>query len=697
MPDLRQSDADLDTAAYRRDLWPRDTLRLIADEQNDAPERVVWPRDDDEVAAALRLAADRDLAVVPYGAGSGVCGGAQGRARSMALDLKAMGRILELDTEARTVRVQPGVLGQHLEDWLGVRGWMTAHSPSSISCSTVGGWVAARSAGQFSSRYGVVDDMLLAARAVTPTGTIRAGAWTPDGEEDLLPVLCGSEGGLGVLTELMLRVAPHPEKRWLRGYAFPNLPSAWTAMRRIMQAGLWPSAMRLYDPLDTALNRTTKDKKPHKQREGVGLLGRMREALTRVPTLRGHLADLPLALPGLVNSMVGGLGDEVAMILGFEGPAAVVDAQVAVAQTLLTAGRDLGAGPGERWFGHRHGVSYKLAPVFIAGGFADTMEVAAPWSRLEALHDGVRQAIARHGLVMAHFSHAYPEGCSIYFSFAARGELATYDALWTDALDAAAAAGGTVTHHHGVGQLKSRAAAREAGHALRVWWELKDRLDPEDRMNPGRPFARGVEPAPGPPPDTGSGPVFTVDRQSLMADVDPQASPAELDAALAERGYQLRIRVDRPLARWLPALDRRALDAWECPVFAVQVRFADGASARVGPAPRSAAGPDFRPALLRRAVAERVQVAIRPLTDAPDIVLRPPAGHADARDVRPTWRKDGRWGFAPELEPVADAVGGEPARGRSPRRHPAEPRPPELNPSEPNPSEPRAAAGTETE
>ncbi|RME28508.1 MAG: FAD-binding oxidoreductase [Deltaproteobacteria bacterium] len=257
-PPLATSSAPLDLEAYRRDLWPRLTLATLRGQPGPAPARVAWPRDAAEVRAALRLAEAEDLAVVPYGAGSGVCGGAAGRRDALVVDLKRMNAIRDLDTEARTVRVQPGVLGQHLEDWLGRRGWMTAHSPSSIWCSTVGGYVAARSAGQFSSRYGVFEDMLLAARAEAPAGTIEAGLWTPRGEEDLLPVLCGSEGGLAVVTDTLVRVAPLPEARWLRGYAFDNLQSAWTAMRRIMQAGLWPSVLRLYDPLDTRLNRATR-------------------------------------------------------------------------------------------------------------------------------------------------------------------------------------------------------------------------------------------------------------------------------------------------------------------------------------------------------------------------------------------------------------------------------------------------------
>lgn len=688
---LDRSRDPLDLEALRRDLWPRGTLALArlglahADLPPDAlpppPAEVVWPRDAREVRAALDEAQARGMTVVPYGAGSGVCGAASGRQGALVLDLKRMNRVLDFDPSARTVRVQPGLLGQHLEDWLGARGFMTAHSPSSIACSTVGGYAAARSAGQFSSRYGVFDDMLLAARVESPAASLRLGAWCPPEEEDLLPVLCGSEGALGVFTELLLRVVPLPEVRWLRGYAFPNLASAWTAMRGLLQAGLWPAVMRLYDPLDTRLHRSPSSRPAN---EGRGLLRRMAETVRGAPGLGHHLADLPLALPGLLNGVFGALGQEVALILGFEGPRRLVEGQVTAAQPLLAAARDLGPGPGERWYAHRHSVSYKLAPVFLAGGFADTMEVAAPWSRLEGLHDAVRGAIGRHGLVMAHFSHAYPEGCSIYFSFAGRGDFATYDALWSEALSAAAAAGGTVTHHHGVGPLKARAAAREAGAAVRIWREIQDRLDPERRMNPGRLFPEDEPEVDGPTPPSASGPVFAVDEDSLLAEVDPHAPPESIEEELGRRGLALRVRPDRPLGAWLLAARREALESWERPVFAVQARFHDGRSARLGPAPRSAAGPDLRLALLRRARPELVQVPVRRRpSDGRALLVRSPEGPA-AAEVRPLWSDGGVWALDERQQALVEALELERVEDERPLRGPRRsPDPPDLLPAPP--------------
>jgi alkyldihydroxyacetonephosphate synthase len=614
---IRTSSLPLDTDAYRRDLWPRDTLRMYRGrELPDAPRAVVWPENEEQVAQAITWAEREGVPVVPYGAGSGVCGGASGQAGSLVVDTKRMCRVLEVDTASRLVRVEAGMLGQHLEDALEPTGWMTAHSPSSIMCSTVGGYVAARSAGQFSSRYGVFSDMLHASRTITPSGPVMTGSWANSQDEDLQPVICGSEGTLGIVTEALIRLSPLPRRRWLRGYAFSDLDSAWAAMRGLMQAGLWPSVLRLYDPADTRIGGRAK---AGGSAESGSIFGRIRRAVSVMPGVAQHMLDLPLALPGLVNRLVDGLGEEVLLIVGFDGDEQSIPTLVAHAASHLEAGRDLGAEPGEHWLAHRHEVSYKLAPIFAGGGFADTMEVAAPWSSLPRLYTQVRAAIAEHGVVMAHFSHAYPEGCSIYFSFAGRDSLDTYDQLWSDGLAAATAAGGTVTHHHGVGQLKALPATHEKGAAIEIWSELQAQLDPRGTMNPDRLFVEGIPPLDGPPSPSG-GPVFEIDKRSRLATVDPRTPPDRLASALAEHGFKLRHAPNQPLLTWLGGLRPSTLRRFEDPLFSVQARMASGQSVSLGRAPRSAAGPDLRWALLRRATVESVEVSVLPIGQSGDFL-----------------------------------------------------------------------------
>jgi alkyldihydroxyacetonephosphate synthase len=607
----------LDLRASARDLWPRTTLAAALGQPPPLPAAVCWPETHEQVAALLAWAQRAGVPIVPWGAGSGVCGGAAGPPGAVVVDLKRMHGILALDRERRVVRVEPGVLGQHLEDWLEERGFATRHSPSSIWCSSVGGWAAARSAGQFSSLYGKFEDMVLGMRVATPTGTHLTGVHCPPCDEDYGPLFLGSEGTLGIITQIEARVVPLPTHRWLRAFAFPDLQSAWAAMRAVMQAESWPAVVRLYCPVDTRIGGRLGSRK---ERAAPGPLRRALHAgshrllagLDDLEAVRRRELAFGLAAPRALNRIAEALGREVMLILGWEGHPEVVHAQVQAALQLLSCGRDLGPEPGEHWYAHRHDVSWKLAPVFERGGFADTMEVAATWSRLGALYLGVRAALARHAAVMAHFSHAYPEGCSIYFSFAGTGDLDRYDAAWHDALEAVARAGGTVTHHHGVGALKARAATRELGNALEVYQRRKARLDPGGVMNPGRLFGPTPPAQPGPPRPATPGPVFALHAQDLLAEVDPWAAPEAIEAALTRSGFALRLRPDRPLGAWLPRWRPSAAERHEQPCFGLQARFADGRAARLGLAPRSAAGPDLRWGLLRDARAEAVEVPLVP-------------------------------------------------------------------------------------
>lgn len=652
------STAGPDRAAAARDLWPRGTLQLRAGRALVEPAAVAWPRSGAEVRSLLRIARASGTPVVTYGAGSGVCGGAAGMADALVLDTKRMRRVLELDEARGLVRVEPGLLGQHLEDWLEARGWRTAHSPSSIMCSTVGGWAAARSAGQFSSRYGVVADMLVAAAMETPTGPLLGGAWAPRGRPDPLPLMVGSEGSLGVFTELVFRVHRPPEARWLRGVAFPTLEAAWEAMRRLMQAELWPSVLRLYDPVDTRIAGASRTGSGQRQRP---LLDRIREAINRMPGLRRHLLDVPLAMPRLLNRIADRIGDEVFLILGFEGSQGLVDASVAAATPILATGRDLGAEPGERWYAHRHDVSYKLAPIFAAGGWADTMEVAASWSVLPELHEKVRRAISDHAVVMAHFSHAYPEGCSIYFSFAGGGEHETYDACWAAALAAARAAGGTVTHHHGVGQLKAAEAAREAGPAIQLFRALQHEVDPEGLLNPGRMHPPSVDPTieeSGEAVPETAGAVLSLDRESGVARVRADAAPGEVDRALQVQEARLVHRLDRPAGAWLAALRVGAVPFWNTAVMGVQAVLDDGRRVVLPGVPRSAAGPDLRRTLCAHATPEWVELPVVSTRVPPTVVEAPPEGRASALfgALRPTWVGEGAWAFSGPAGPARAAL-----------------------------------------
>lgn len=608
--------------AHARDLWPRATLALAsASTLPPCPEAVAFPEDEDQVAACLEWAQEERVAVVPWGAGSGVCGAAAGMAGSLALDLKRLRHLDPVNAAARTVRVGPGVLGQHLEDTLERQGWATRHSPSSIWCSTVGGWAASRSAGQFSSKYGKFEDMVAALRVVSPAGRFGTGTWA-DGE-DLQPWVLGAEGQLGVITDLSVRVVPLPRARRVRGWRFATVEAAWEAMRAVVQADLHPAVVRLYDPVDTKIAGKGS---AQKHASGARWLGGLRASLEGVPGVRERLLTLPLALPRLVNALARGIASGCVLIVGWEGEPEPVAVLAGHGERLLRegGGEDLGEELGEHWYAHRHDVSYKLAPIFERGGFADTMEVAAPWSALPRLYADVRAALGRHALVMAHFSHVYREACSIYFSFAGTGDLAVYDAAWRDALDAAAAVGGTALHHHGVGQLKAAAAARELAGAAPRFRELKARLDPHEILSPGRLFPPIEAPEPGPPE-------IRVDEISRSATLPAHQPAGERDAWLAERGWALRHPVPVALADAM-GLPRAP---WETPVLGASVRLPTG-RAVFPPVPRSAAGPDARETF-PAAAYETITVPVVPLAELSER-LELSFDAAVLRDVRPARR-----------------------------------------------------------
>lgn len=483
-----------DRVAYAKDLWPRNVIAARAGIAAPAPPAVVvWPRTTQEVVGVVRYAAERRIPLVPFGAGSGVCAGVQPAERAIVLDVKRMRAIEQVDRDALVIRAQAGILGQHLEDALEARGLTLGHFPSSIYCSTLGGWIAARSAGQCSGRYGKIEDMVLALECVDGTGEVRRPV-RGGADAALLPLVIGSEGTLAVITRADLRIAPAPPARRFASFVFPTTEAGLSAIRRIYQAGLRPAVARLYDPFDSMLaRRARRPKRDKRAHEGA-------EIAPRPPRRGGGLArrliGSALRFPSALNRVLDGLPDEVfggaMLILVWEADPGIADAEhdEAVRIARDVGARDGGEGPARRWLEHRHSVSYRQSPMFDSGAFVDTMEVASTWSRLVPMFHAVRAALCRHVFVMAHFSHAYPDGASIYFTFAGSGKndersFETYDAAWREALGAVVDSGGTLSHHHGVGRSKAAAMAREHGPGRDALRAIAAALDPQGIMNPG--------------------------------------------------------------------------------------------------------------------------------------------------------------------------------------------------------------------
>jgi alkyldihydroxyacetonephosphate synthase len=617
LPGITLSDSTPDKLAYSRDLWPRrllDVRRGRAGQHQ--PALVVWPRNADDVVTLVRLARHEGFSLVPFGAGSGVCGGIEPAPDTVVVDLKLM-RDWTIDRDRPLIDVGPGAAGSTLEEDVQRAGFTIGHFPSSILCSTPGGWIAARGAGQCSGLYGKIEDMVVSLECVLGTGELVELERRFDGP-NMIPFVVGSEGTLGIVTRAKLRLHPAPASRSFTAFSFADIRAGWDAMRTLFQAGLRPAVSRLYDPIDSTIMKqgsvrsgAAKPKRAPGARRGRGrsLLG---------PLFRGVLRA-PRALNAAIEAAEGNLLGGCTLVLVFEGQGDDVHADRERADVLcrLAGGQSLGEGPARKWFAHRYSVSYRQAPVFRMGAFSDTMEVAAPWSKLGALYDGVREALGEHVLVMAHLSHAYPDGCSIYFTFSGAADdddraIALYESAWRDALAAAIDAGGTLSHHHGVGRSKAPKLGAELGHGVTLVRRLMRAWDPDGRLNPGNLLPREESRPPEAPRVFEPFVPGRVDEASLLATFAGERTLDEAERELSRRNLTLGLSGDaplsEPLADWIARGMPGAPDPWLDPVAQTLSGFVartnDGAELAVRPAPRRAVGPDL--SALFVGAAERV-------------------------------------------------------------------------------------------
>lgn len=578
-----------DRVACARDAWQRRLIEVqhgAAFDSSRLPAAIVRASDAGEIAKLLELARAEGFAVVPYGAGSAVTGAVACDARTVVLDTKRLSDF-EIEEDGAVLSVGPGALGVTLEESLALRGYTLGHFPSSILCSTVGGWVAARGAGQCSGRYGKIEDMVVSLDAALGNGD-QLTAFRRASGRDLTPLLIGSEGTLGVLTRLQLRLHRAPAARAFGGFELPDMERGAEALRGLYQAGLRPSVARLYDPLDSAL--LGDGKKTKKRKRGT-------DPLLSLAMLSPRVLGRGIALAE------GVFLKRCKLVTIFEGEPDEVRADLARVEELVrgVGGSALGEGIARHWFARRYAVSYRQSEVFRSGAYSDTMEVAAPWSKLAALYYGVREALGRHALVMAHMSHAYPDGCSIYFTFVARpnpsAAVRAHEAAWRDALEATLAAGGTVSHHHGVGRLRDEFLARELGAGgSAALAAVKRACDPLGILCPGTPLsALSASSADGERPATRDG--IELDAVSELVRLPGHVTLRDATTVLRARGHTLLV---EPLALsvrdWvragLPGLPDPFVDPVEQRVAGFEARFGLERFILQRPAPRRALGPD---------------------------------------------------------------------------------------------------------
>lgn len=454
----------------------RDLVRIRRGDVPNPTDAVVCAETEEQVLALVQLADREAIPIIPFGGGSSVVGGVEpaGETPCVTLDLGRMNGVAGIDRESMTATAAPGTGGPDLERELRAAGFTLGHFPQSFEYSTVGGWIATRSSGQQSTRYGRIETMVQSLRLAYPGGVLATPAVPAAAAgPDLVQMVTGSEGTLGVITQATLRLTPLPGQRDIRGYLFSSFGDGVAAARETMQSGLRPSVLRVSDEAETETTMA------------------MRSPATGMAGLKERAGRWYLARKGM------DLRAASIMILGFEGGEAAVRHGRAAAKAILRrhGAVSLGRSAGAAWARGRYEAPYLRDTLLDLGVMVDTLETAVTWDRYLPLHAAVREAIrgalGHRGVVMAHLSHSYTNGGSIYYTFLGPqergGEIEQWQRVKAAATDAIISNGGALSHHHGIGADHRPWMAQYAGKAgVRLLTALKSTLDPNGIMNPGK-------------------------------------------------------------------------------------------------------------------------------------------------------------------------------------------------------------------
>lgn len=474
---------DYERAFHARGKSYHDLLYVRAGKLDMAPDAVAYPRSAGEALAVVKLCAEEDIALVPFGGGSSVVGGVNAMARSLGgavltLDTTLMTRIIQIDKMSMTARIEAGIYGPQLEEQLQAHGVTLGHYPQSFPLSTLGGWIAARGAGQQSNRYGKAEKWLVSAKLATPRGfwTTEATPASAAGP-NLNQLVAGSEGILGVIVEATVKIHELPERKDYRGYLFKNFAAGVDAARRINHAEIPVAMVRLSDAPETYFFQTFSSS------SSGGLKSKLQAAYLKMKGFN----ETPCLM------LIGHEGPKETVIWAQEQTEAICKRQGALA---------LGTGPGKRWYHGRFDSPAIRDPMMDRGLGVDTLETSTRWSNIANLHEKVSAAIAgamaahmpeqhARGIVMGHVSHSYPDGASLYFTFIfprqLDREVEQWQAIKRAASDAIIMNDGTISHHHGVGLDHAPWLAEEKGEiGFALLKAAKREMDPKGVMNPGK-------------------------------------------------------------------------------------------------------------------------------------------------------------------------------------------------------------------
>ena len=473
----------LDRVVHARGKSLRDLVRIRSGDLGRLPDVVVRPADEDAVTAVLEAALEADAVVIPFGGGTNISGSLEApEAESrtvISVDLGALNKVLAIDADSRIARVQAGVLGPHLEEQLNARGWTIGHFPDSFNHSTLGGWIATRSSGMQSDKYGDIADLTRAVRMATPVGMLatRPVPTTSTGPS-VREMVLGSEGRLGIITEATVHVHRLPEQRTIIGYLFPTWEEGLAAMREISASDASPTVTRVSDSCETAFSFATK------------------KADTRLDRVKSR------ALKEFLERRKGyDLESMCLAFIGYEGSKAHVALQRRLVGKFVKrhGGLSIGTSPGELYDQKKFDTPYIRDFLLDRGTLGDVSETSAPWSLLPGLYDNASAAahgafgeLGVNGYLMCHMSHSYHAGACLYFTFAfkpsgQREPLEEYDVVKSAVQQAFVDSGATLSHHHAVGTEHAQWLEQDiSAPGVAMLKSLFDGFDPGGNLNPGK-------------------------------------------------------------------------------------------------------------------------------------------------------------------------------------------------------------------
>jgi alkyldihydroxyacetonephosphate synthase len=482
--DVRTDDMERVVHVYGKSF--RDIARIRANQVSRYPDVVVYPDDEDEVQKVVDAAVAANAVLIPFGGGSNIAGSLEPQTAEkrtiISLDLGRLNKVLDIDEDSGTARIQAGALGPDLEAQLQRKGWTIGHFPDSFNHSTIGGWVATRSSGAQSDRFGDISQIARGLRVARPGGTLvlRSLPSTSTGPS-VREMILGSEGRLGVITEVTAQVRRNAEVREVQAYFFPNFETGLKAIQEISESDAHPSITRISDGRESGFSLATSKARKGKDK---------------------FLAET--VLPRLMKNkgwakQPGGLENIALSFIGFEGTKEGTKFSKSIVDRIVKKhnGMGVGTGPGTLYDQKKFDTPYLRDFLLDFGAVGDVSETAAPWSKLQAVYDGAMKAadeayasVGIKGWIMAHMSHSYHSGACLYFTFAFVGGkdmLGEYDVVKSAIQQSFVDNGATLSHHHGVGVEHSPWMEQDiSAPGVQVMAGLFAANDPKNNFNPGK-------------------------------------------------------------------------------------------------------------------------------------------------------------------------------------------------------------------